>query len=423
MNQQKNICPYCGYLISTEARFCLRCGNQLKYGKDENTKKNTDVSPPQKEESTNYKKLLPLFISVFIFIVVIIIATRKNSNSNVQNDNAIANNYETLNDNAITNNYETPKAQQNLVMQGHPKLEILEITKLTDNLNADTLVSQKILVNEEGDTLEKENMAFKTIFIYDDHGRLTKEYHYTSKVPSPIDSPKPDLVYILIYNYDANNHLIKKVLRDSDNKEYMEYEAKYDNNKIIESSIYKGLSGSSKITFYYNEDGLPIKAIYSWLDWKTIYEYSDNNKLISESTYNYIPWDNDYALINQYNYNYEDGLLVRKSYTDNFEVNDSTFSFDYNKENKITKETIITYNAIRMFTYNYDKNSNLIESTKYETGKSGIIDKDYIYKKGFGYDYDKITYLYDKRNRVIEKKEDGKYLGKFTYEYIYHDLN
>ncbi|MCL5027458.1 MAG: zinc ribbon domain-containing protein [Bacteroidetes bacterium] len=368
MNQQKNVCPYCGYLISADARFCVRCGNQITYEKKiENTIKDIDVSPTQKNEFKKNKKLLLMFISAFIFIVVIIIATRKNSNSNFQNDNA------------ITNNYETQKVQQDLVMQGHPKLEILEVMKFPGRAKNDSSISKRFLLNEEGDTLEEDD----------------------------------NLIFLRTVNsFDNDYNLIKKAIIQKGEKDIPLYEAKYDNKKIIESSVYPRMD--SKITTYYNQEGLPQKSIYSWLDWETIYEYSDDNKLIKESTYNY----NNNALLNSYTYNYKNELLVSKVYSDIFPPNDSIFAYQYNKRNRIIEEKVLgmpivhgELSVVKLTNYVYDGHNDLTEEIKFGKNKLGVIDKNIIMEK--------INYKYDSKNRLVEKKTDDGVI----YKYIYNNLN
>ena len=81
------------------------------------------------------------------------------------------------------------------------KLEILK--------KVDTLVVEKILLDEKGDTLREENLSSKTIYSYNNYRKIVREdfyFHYYEG--NYVEIPK--LLYSVSYFYDENQNLIKK---------------------------------------------------------------------------------------------------------------------------------------------------------------------------------------------------------------------
>lgn len=269
------------------------------------------------------------------------------------------------------------------------------------------LVVEKIFLDEKEDTLQKEDLLLNIIYRYKD-GKIIREDIGNSSI---------------IYYYDNHQNLIKQSALEN-NKEIVLYEAKFENNNIIESTNY-GYQNPFIISYYYDKSGKLIKKINHYYDWTILIEYLDN-KLVKESIY----YNKDNTLLGMRKYDFKNDLLVRKTnlnynlYENKFSE-DSTFQFEYDKngnliEEKVTVPDIVRYldkkqniSVVKLIKYKYDRRNNLIEKIIFDKDTYGAIDKS---------KYKKITYVYDAENRIIEEKEKSKFLGEVTYKYNYKIL-
>ena len=368
------------------------------------------------------KKGTIILIGVIVIAISVIILVKLLSNT-----------AETSKDkNKLAEFIEQQKKQTIEVLRNKPKYEILKKIYF----DTDSLIYERITINEKGDTLEKEDIPTRTVYTYDIHENLIKEDFYINKDEGTrVGTPKPEILYSIISTYDNKNRLIKSTFDDQiEKKQLPYYDAKYENNKLVES-IKHGVQNSFKTSYFYNENGILIKTISQWLNFgytpvQKLYEYLDD-KLFKESVYYFDTDLQQYVLKGIYKYSYKEKLLIQKSYLDYDSwtgkvEEDSSFQFKYDISGNLFEEKVTAvlnkfsiykkrYAVVKLIKYKYDKNNRLIESIKFGTSKNGEVDKRKIDKK--------MSYEYDNQNRIIRENEEGEFFGKATYKYFYKPLN
>ena len=206
------------------------------------------------------------------------------------------------------------------------------------------------------------------------------------------------LVRDIIYDYDFNNNLIKKIEYDTGNEKNINemYTYQYDeNNNIVEKS-------------WYNRDGK--------LNGKYISKYDYRNNLIEDSWYNS---DGENWTTKKYKYDSNNNMIL-KEYTseDNSGMKD-IYRYDSNN-NLIEEKSYLdgNYKDLSIEVFNkYDSNNNLIEVIRYV-----YVDNEIGYGSRVEYKYDSENYFIEKSVYTIETtydRLDETLRSKTKIKYVY----
>ncbi len=296
----------------------------------------------------------------------------------------------------------------------------------------------------------------KSTYEYDKYGNTSKvAYFYNGKLNS-ITIYKDNLnyknfyysngvlSYVMVYNYNNENYLIKTEKWDSEEKELLEYtEYKYNSfnqqisyetfdskgNSIYLSKTYYNDHGQTKQNEYYTNGKLSYTYYYkdnkmykyenyrnNEIDSTTLYYYNSdgkqikreqfkNNKLENIYKYYYDKFGNQYKqetidsngnIISKYiNYYSNTGKLQRRVYFRNELISSETF---YNEQQQTEK------------TRNYDKDGNIEYEYLYFYDDNNKTSHTETYKNGELNSYN--IYFYDKKQwGDIERYTFGSFLG------------
>ncbi|MCB9361398.1 MAG: hypothetical protein H6587_11845 [Flavobacteriales bacterium] len=220
------------------------------------------------------------------------------------------------------------------------------------------------------------------------------------------------------YNYDLEDNLIEEQYYDSHKKNEIIYS--YDNNKLINQSLYGFVEDTNKqnVRIIYNDtipparirvinesidytydslNRMKIKTTKSYID-KKYDEYGEETSFYLKSplvTKNIIEYDTDNRIkliisLNKTLKSKVDFFYHNKGHNEikSYFNSDSTLTYkdsiSYNLEGNIIKETIYyNYNGgtLNQFIYKYDSNHNVIEYIK-------LVNNEITFKRVYKYNYD-----------------------------------
>lgn len=206
--------------------------------------------------------------------------------------------------------------------------------------------------------------------------------------------------------YDEHDNMIALIGGDSAN--YYTYE--YDKDGNI-TKKYDGLRDATEEYEY--KDGLAVKRHYTDCDGQTsdtAYEYDKHGTLIKTTEYAVAF---DYTTVNETKPEYDaQGRLVRET---DYSSNGSVFSVDeyeYNDKGEIVKETSTGDRFKYVKEYVHDERGNVLSKHQKEVKNDGTVT-----------DETRTEYEYNSDNKKISEKkftiENGKETPKTSWEYVY----
>ena len=209
----------------------------------------------------------------------------------------------------------------------------------------------------------------------------------------------------------------------------------YENSDEMTGVSYRRYDENGRIifdndtTYIYPDDGGDIYyyTLSSWYDWKTCYDLNGNiilnlydSEYYKEQDQNFIPYDEEYDVGEEYTYEYDDnGNIIKETFvkkTGSSVLKSSTYESEYDDRGNLIYSTVpkgimATEGAYR--TYCYDDDDNMIECQ--------YIDD---------YNIHTYEYSYDDHGNVVqeiytyESKEDESYNSTHTntYQNVYDDF-
>lgn len=221
---------------------------------------------------------------------------------------------------------------------------------------------------------------------------------------------------------DVDRKLLQKWTDYSDKKDYCDNNLemiksfKFKEPKILSlkvlaheyTELYEG--AISNIYYYYDKKGRLICKNYEFYNMKEIYEYDENDHVISVRT---IDFNNNLSEYDEYKYNAQGKEVEEMIYYVDDDIKIVTYT-DYDRVGKVSQEICITdygeyYHKVET-KYKYDENNNCIQ--KIESCFIDDMDSQNIYE-----------YKYDENNNCIcETVEYSSTSIMRLYEYEYNFL-
>lgn len=242
-------------------------------------------------------------------------------------------------------------------------------------------------------------------------GILVDYYHFNKEGEKiEIDSRKLDYNKGILFYYDNNANIIKKICYNSDSGFFTIKIFKYDINSNLIEEIYEDTEHQfiTKKIFKYDINSNLIEEIYDTVDdskfvKKYIFIYDDKNLLIEKKGLNL---DNIIIQIITYEYSLN-GLLIKMNLFGlnlNFSGNKL---FNYDENNKITDEIYYKYDGriSKRLTFKYNEKDLLVEETEFNLDDNSLF---------------KIMYKYNDKNLLIDK---SVYIKINTQNYILDNVS
>jgi uncharacterized protein YkuJ len=205
---------------------------------------------------------------------------------------------------------------------------------------------------------------------------------------------------------------------------------KYDRSgNVLELITYKLKDTAAYETFKYNDKGkrtdyLKRKGVK--IAYQKTSRYDDEGNLIQESGF-----DGTSDFQNDYEY-YNDGKLERITYMLEGKANEKRI-FEHNGE--ITNITVYDNadNITSYLTLKHDENKNVVEEVVYNTEKTPVEKKLYVYNndgdvisevkyRGDNFYY-KLTYLYNSKGELTNMDEENPNEGRYLKKQFFYDEN
>lgn len=195
------------------------------------------------------------------------------------------------------------------------------------------------------------------------------------------------------YTYDGNWNLKKILISDYPTNVFASYTYEYSNLGVLLNMKYKGIEGANHPN--QTESDLVLIREYK-------YSYRGNNK--TESVYRFN------VLADSTVYTYMNNLLVSKYYYDLDGDLSYNIKYEYDSDNKLTKETCSPEGTYLIYTY---EGSRIAKVTEFDQNGSKMMENTYNYTKS---DCKVIAELYN--NDFLSKKttyKDGNVIEDIQY--------